>query len=168
MFDVPRGTAVEEVACLPFARLCMKREPESGIRRPQAHERSQPTSPITIKRRDKLPSETCDVTAGNGKSLRCIIITSTFNTLETSRRVRAEVAGGMDPVLRSNFWTTPRDGSYKTVTINLNHPLKADPPCDTRLASATRRRRLASCPRLRVSAPILLQIYVATKQSWSV
>lgn len=75
---------------------------------------------LSKQSKDKIVFESCDVTSW--KSLHALI-TSSINAFGEVPDVYAPVAGVLDPSW-SNFWDDPEEDFYKTVQINMNHPIK--------------------------------------------
>ena len=104
--------------------------------------------------------ETCDVTSW--KSLQNVISASkkAFGDVPD---VYAPVAGVLDPSW-SNFWDDNEDEFYKTVQINLNHPIKLTRLATRALLSAHKKGvvcLVASTAGIRGN--FFLPLYAATK-----
>ncbi|KAJ9607367.1 hypothetical protein H2200_008440 [Cladophialophora chaetospira] len=101
-----------------FARLCH----EKGARviigdlklTPEAQEY------VSSQSKSEIVFESCDVTSW--ESLRNVI-TSAVKAFGEVPDIYAPVAGVLDPSW-SNFWDDSEEDSYKTVQININHPIK--------------------------------------------
>ncbi|KIV87597.1 hypothetical protein PV11_03131 [Exophiala sideris] len=87
---------------------------------------------LASKDKSEIFHESCDVTSW--KSLHNLI-TASVKTFGDVPDVYAPVAGVFDPSW-SNFWDDTEDESYKTVAINLQHPVKLTRLAMKALASA--------------------------------
>lgn len=118
LFPPPTTTSCKGLTFSTSVRLCV----EAGARvligdlkltnEAQQYLDSQPKSQITF--------EKCDVTSW--QSLHDVISAS-IRIFGDVPDVYAPVAGVLDPSW-SNFWDDSEDNAYKTVQINLNHPIK--------------------------------------------
>lgn len=110
--------------------------------------------------RDQIAFQECDVTSW--KSLHNLI-SGSIKTFGDVPDIYCPVAGVLDPAW-SNFWDDSEEDAYKTVSINLNHPIKL-----TRLAmrAALSANKKAVVCLVASTAGIrgnwLIPIYAATK-----
>lgn len=115
---------------------------------------------LSSQSKSEIVFEHCDVT--RRESLRHLISTS-VEAFGEIPDVYAPVAGVLDPSW-SNFWDDTEDDSYKTVQINLEHPIKLTRLAFEALLSAKKKGvvcLVASTAGIR--ANYFIPIYVATK-----
>ena len=112
--------------------------------------------------KDKVVFESCDVTSW--KSLHDLI-TASIKAFGDVPDVYAPVAGVLDPSW-SNFWDDSEDDFYKTVQINMNHPIKLTRLAMRALLSAQKKGvvcLIASSAGIRGN--FFLPLYAATKHA---
>lgn len=115
---------------------------------------------VSKQSKDEIAFGCCDVTSW--KALHNLI-TFSVKAFGDVPDVYAPVAGVLDPSW-SNFWDDIETDTYKTVQINLNHPMKLTRLAIRALASANKKGvvcLVSSSAGIR--ANYLLPIYVATK-----
>jgi NAD(P)-dependent dehydrogenase (short-subunit alcohol dehydrogenase family) len=145
---------------LAFARLCRDKGARILIGDLKLTEEAQ--SYVSAQSQKEVAFETCDVTSW--RSLHDLISAS-VRTFGDVPDVYAPVAGVLDPSW-SNFWDDTEDNTYKTVQINLNHPMKLTRLAVRALASADKQGvvcLVSSSAGIR--ANYLIPIYVATKHA---
>ncbi|KAI1624819.1 hypothetical protein EDD37DRAFT_363513 [Exophiala viscosa] len=118
---------------LTFARICHEKGAKVIIGDLKLTQEAQDY--LSSKDKSEIFHETCDVTSW--KSLHNLISAS-LKTFGDVPDVYAPVAGVFDPSW-SNFWDDTEDESYKTVAINLQHPVKLTRLAMKALASADKK-----------------------------
>lgn len=141
-----------------FASLCHNQGARVLIGDLKLTEEAQ--SYVSSKSKSEIHFETCDVT--NWKDLHNLI-TASLKTFGDVPDVYAPVAGVLDPSW-SNFWDDTDSETYKTLLINLHHPIKLTRLAIRALASANKKGvvcLVSSSAGIR--GQYLLPLYVATK-----
>ncbi|KAK4946791.1 hypothetical protein LTR10_014293 [Elasticomyces elasticus] len=116
-----------------FARICHEKSARVIIGDLKLTQEAQDY--LASKDKSEIFHEICDVTSW--KSLHNLI-TASVKTFGDVPDVYAPVAGVFDPSW-SNFWDDTEEESYKTVAINLQHPVKLTRLAMKALASADKK-----------------------------